>query len=122
MSYPQQRAAQPVAAYETARRGKMVEKVLVTGGFGLVGSQTVLRLVDDGHRVVAVPGLSLAQLADLRVRRVSTGSLPYSAAINTAVEVAQHVSQRRAFACGQSLPGDASAPCRLRRVEPERLS
>src|ERR1700730_17982904 len=53
MSYPQQRAAQPVAAYETARRGKMVEKVLVTGGFGLVGSQTVLRLVDDGHRVVA---------------------------------------------------------------------
>jgi nucleoside-diphosphate-sugar epimerase len=33
-------------------RGKMVEKVLVTGGFGLVGSQTVRRLVADGHRVV----------------------------------------------------------------------
>ena len=30
----------------------MTEKVLVTGGFGLVGSQTVRRLVDDGHRVV----------------------------------------------------------------------
>ncbi|HEY2449007.1 MAG TPA: NAD(P)-dependent oxidoreductase [Mycobacterium sp.] len=31
----------------------MDEKVLVTGGFGLVGSQTVRRLVDDGHSVVA---------------------------------------------------------------------
>ena len=31
----------------------MVEKVLVTGGFGLVGSQTVRRLAADGHRVVA---------------------------------------------------------------------
>src|ERR1700742_2308232 len=36
-----------------ARRGKMAEKVLVTGGFGLVGSQTVRRLVADGHDVVA---------------------------------------------------------------------
>jgi nucleoside-diphosphate-sugar epimerase len=31
----------------------MTDKVLVTGGFGLVGSQTVRRLVEDGHRVVA---------------------------------------------------------------------
>ncbi|OBK14884.1 NAD-dependent epimerase/dehydratase family protein [Mycobacterium asiaticum] len=31
----------------------MSEKVLVTGGFGLVGSQTVRRLVADGHYVVA---------------------------------------------------------------------
>jgi D-erythronate 2-dehydrogenase len=30
----------------------MAEKVLVTGGFGLVGSQTVRRLVADGHRVI----------------------------------------------------------------------
>ena len=34
-------------------RGTMAEKVLVTGGFGLVGSQTVRRLAADGHRVVA---------------------------------------------------------------------
>ncbi len=33
--------------------GTMTEKVLVTGGFGLVGSQTVRRLAADGHRVVA---------------------------------------------------------------------
>ncbi|MBW0016769.1 MAG: NAD(P)-dependent oxidoreductase [Mycobacterium sp.] len=31
----------------------MAEKVLVTGGFGLVGSQTVRRLAADGHCVVA---------------------------------------------------------------------
>ena len=31
----------------------MAEKVLVTGGFGLVGSQTVRALAADGHRVVA---------------------------------------------------------------------
>ncbi len=30
----------------------MPEKVLVTGGFGLVGSQTVRRLLDAGHHVV----------------------------------------------------------------------
>ncbi len=41
--------------------------------------------------VLVVPGLSLAQLADLGVRRVSTGSLPYRAAINAAVEVAHNV-------------------------------
>jgi D-erythronate 2-dehydrogenase len=31
----------------------MAEKVFVTGGFGLVGSQTVRRLAADGHRVIA---------------------------------------------------------------------
>src|ERR1700753_1235895 len=31
----------------------MTEKVLVTGGFGLVGTQTVRRLVADGHYVLA---------------------------------------------------------------------
>jgi 2-methylisocitrate lyase-like PEP mutase family enzyme len=39
--------------------------------------------------VLAVPELTLAQLADLGVRRVSTGSLPYRAAIDAAVDVAQ---------------------------------
>jgi 2-methylisocitrate lyase-like PEP mutase family enzyme len=41
--------------------------------------------------VLVVPGLSLLQLAELGVRRVSTGSLPYRAAIDTAVRVAQNV-------------------------------
>lgn len=39
----------------------MSEKVLVTGGFGLVGAQTVGRLVADGHRVVATDLGSAAQ-------------------------------------------------------------
>jgi D-erythronate 2-dehydrogenase len=61
----------------------MTEKVLVTGGFGLVGSQTVRRLVDDGHRVVAtdlgtpaqrkaatsLPANAEAQWADLTDQR-----------------------------------------------------
>jgi 2-methylisocitrate lyase-like PEP mutase family enzyme len=41
--------------------------------------------------VLMVPGLSLAELADLGVRRVSTGSLPYRAAIDAAVQVAQNL-------------------------------
>src|SRR6202000_3065868 len=63
----------------TAHRGTMAEKVLVTGGFGLVGAQTVRRLVADGHRVVAtdlgtaaqrkaaktLPGGATAHWADL---------------------------------------------------------
>jgi 2-methylisocitrate lyase-like PEP mutase family enzyme len=41
--------------------------------------------------VLVVPGLTLAELAELGVRRVSTGSLPYRAAIDAAVRVAQNV-------------------------------
>jgi 2-methylisocitrate lyase-like PEP mutase family enzyme len=41
--------------------------------------------------VLAIPQVSLAQLADLGVRRVSTGSLPYRAAVEAAVRVAQNV-------------------------------
>jgi 2-methylisocitrate lyase-like PEP mutase family enzyme len=45
--------------------------------------------------VLAVPGRSLAELRDLGVRRVSTGSLPYRAAIDAAVEVAAAVRDGR---------------------------
>jgi 2-methylisocitrate lyase-like PEP mutase family enzyme len=41
--------------------------------------------------VLVVPRLSLAELVALGVRRVSTGSLPYRAAIDAAVEVAENV-------------------------------
>ena len=51
----------------------MTEKVLVTGGFGLVGSQTVRRLVADGHRVVATDLGTSAQ-------RKAARSLPAGAA------------------------------------------
>ena len=41
--------------------------------------------------VLVVPNLTLAQLGDLGIRRVSTGSLPYRAAIDAAVRVATAV-------------------------------
>ncbi|OBB82059.1 oxidoreductase [Mycobacterium colombiense] len=50
----------------------MSEKVLVTGGFGLVGSQTVRRLVADGYRVVATDLGTAAQ-------RKAAGALPAGA-------------------------------------------
>src|ERR1700758_2116435 len=58
----------PPAADRT-HRGNMSEKVLVTGGFGLVGSQTVRQLVADGHRVVATD-------LGTRTQRKATASLP----------------------------------------------
>jgi 2-methylisocitrate lyase-like PEP mutase family enzyme len=45
--------------------------------------------------VLVLPGLSLAELAELGVRRVSTGSLPYRTAIDAAVEVAVGVRDGR---------------------------
>lgn len=45
--------------------------------------------------VLVVPALSLAELAQLGVRRVSTGSLPYRAAIDAALGVATDVRDGR---------------------------
>jgi 2-methylisocitrate lyase-like PEP mutase family enzyme len=45
--------------------------------------------------VLVVPGLSLGELGELGVRRVSTGSLPYRVAIHAAVEVATAVRDGR---------------------------
>ncbi len=49
--------------------------------------------------VLAVPGMSLAAVGALGVRRVSTGSLPYRAALRTAIEVADAVRD------GRQVPG-----------------
>ncbi len=46
--------------------------------------------------VLVVPRLTLDDLKNLGVRRVSTGSLPYRVAIDAAVEVARAVRDRRA--------------------------
>ncbi len=45
--------------------------------------------------VLALPGMSLAEIGALGVRRVSTGSLPYRAALRTAIEVADAVRDGR---------------------------
>jgi 2-methylisocitrate lyase-like PEP mutase family enzyme len=54
--------------------------------------------------VLVVPALSLAELAELGVRRVSTGSLPYRAAIDAAVEVAGNVRDGRAVPSATPYP------------------
>ncbi|GAA5192597.1 isocitrate lyase/phosphoenolpyruvate mutase family protein [Rugosimonospora acidiphila] len=45
--------------------------------------------------VLVVPGLTVADLGELGIRRVSTGSLPYRAAMDAAVEVAVAVREGR---------------------------
>lgn len=62
--------------------------------------------------LLVTPGLTLRELADLGVRRVSTGSLPYRAAIDAAVRVATAVRD------GEQPPGATSyaeAQDRVRR-------
>jgi 2-methylisocitrate lyase-like PEP mutase family enzyme len=52
--------------------------------------------------VLAVPGLTLAELKNMGVRRVSTGSLPYRAAIDAAVGVAAAIRGGREVASATS--------------------
>lgn len=47
--------------------------------------------IDAPLNILVIPGKSLTEIAELGVRRVSTGSLPYRAAITAAVEVADAV-------------------------------
>ena len=64
--------------------------------------------------VLAHPTLSLAELGALGVRRVSTGSLPYRAAIDAAVAVAAVRPRRAPGATGDAVPGDAGTPAPIR--------
>ena len=54
--------------------------------------------------VLAMPGRSLADLAELGIRRVSTGSLPYRAAMHAATEVALAVRDGRAVPAAVPYP------------------
>ncbi|MGX9788972.1 isocitrate lyase/PEP mutase family protein [Mycobacterium sp. MMS18-G62] len=54
--------------------------------------------------VLAIPGCSLADLAALGVRRVSTGSLPYRAAIHAAAQVAVAVRDGREIPAAKPYP------------------
>jgi 2-methylisocitrate lyase-like PEP mutase family enzyme len=54
--------------------------------------------------VLAMPGRSLADLAELGIRRVSTGSLPYRAAMQAATEVALAVRDGRAVPAAVPYP------------------
>lgn len=70
----------------------------------------IVRAVDAPLNVLYAPnGPSLAELADLGVRRVSLGSLLYRVALGAAVEAAEAI--RRGQSAGQSAPsyGDVQA-------------
>ncbi|HTF12810.1 MAG TPA: isocitrate lyase/phosphoenolpyruvate mutase family protein [Asanoa sp.] len=60
--------------------------------------------------VLVIPELTLAHLADLGIRRVSTGSLPYRAALDAAVAVATAVRD------GQTPPAATPYPVMLERL------
>ena len=60
--------------------------------------------------VLVVPGLTLTDLKNLGVRRVSTGSLPYRAAIDAAVDVAAAVRD------GREVPAATSYAASQRRL------
>lgn len=62
--------------------------------------------------LLLTPGLSLRDLADLGVRRVSTGSLPYRAAVDAAVSVATAVRDGEPVPTATSY---ADAQARIRR-------
>jgi 2-methylisocitrate lyase-like PEP mutase family enzyme len=69
--------------------------------------------------VLAIPGLSLAELAGLGVRRVSTGSLPYRAAIHAAAQAAVAVRDATEIPAAAPYP-DMQA--RLVRYANQKLS
>jgi 2-methylisocitrate lyase-like PEP mutase family enzyme len=66
--------------------------------------RSICRALPVPVNVLAIAGRSLPELAELGIRRVSTGSLPYRAALSAAVAVAQAVQD------ASPPPGAASYP------------
>ena len=60
--------------------------------------------IDRPVNVLAIQGLSLSALAELGVRRVSTGSLPYRAAIHAAAQAAVAVRDALEFPTSTAYP------------------
>jgi 2-methylisocitrate lyase-like PEP mutase family enzyme len=72
--------------------------------------------------VLVVPGLSLDDLGRLGVRRVSTGSLPYRAAMHTALEVATAVRDGRAVPSATPYPELQARLVEYDREHPDQAS
>jgi 2-methylisocitrate lyase-like PEP mutase family enzyme len=68
--------------------------------------------------VLAIPGLTLTELAELGIRRVSTGSLPYRAALDAAVNVAEAVRDGRPPAAATPYPQAQQSLLRFTRARP----
>jgi 2-methylisocitrate lyase-like PEP mutase family enzyme len=69
--------------------------IFIPGAVDPVVLEALTSAVPLPVNVLVGPNLTLAQLGDLGVRRVSTGSLPYRAAIDAAVRVATAVRDGR---------------------------
>lgn len=82
-----QRAAQYVAAG--------ADGIFVPGVADPAALRELAGSINVPLNVLVIPGLTLTELAALGVRRVSTGSLPYRAAIHAAAEVATAVRDGR---------------------------
>ncbi len=65
--------------------------IFVPGATDAGTVRSLAAAIDAPLNVLAVPGVSLTDLGRLGVRRVSTGSLPYRAALQTALETARLV-------------------------------
>jgi 2-methylisocitrate lyase-like PEP mutase family enzyme len=78
--------------------------IFVPGASDAEVLRTLAGAIDRPLNVLAIPGASPVELGALGVRRVSTGSLPYRAALSAAVAVA--VATRD----GLTFPGAASYP------------
>jgi 2-methylisocitrate lyase-like PEP mutase family enzyme len=84
--------------------------VFVPGASDPVDLEELAAGVPVPLNVLVVPALSLAELGRLGVRRVSTGSLPYRAAVDAAVEVAASVRD------GRPVPGATPYPVMQERL------
>lgn len=91
-----------------ARAGRYVEAgadgVFVPGASEAAVLREITAAVPVPVNTLVIPGMSLADLAGLGVRRVSTGSLPYRAALHAAVAVADAARQ------GDALPAAGAYP------------
>ena len=87
---------QDVSVYATLRRAEAyveagADGIFIPGASEPSDLRELTANIPVPVNVLVVPRLSLAELVALGVRRVSTGSLPYRAAIDAAVEVAENV-------------------------------
>jgi 2-methylisocitrate lyase-like PEP mutase family enzyme len=85
---------------ETVRRARIyadagADGIFVPGTIDRAGLRMLADATDRPLNVLAVPGVPLEELGALGVRRVSTGSLPYRAALRAATEAAAAVRDGR---------------------------
>nr|WP_296066731.1 isocitrate lyase/phosphoenolpyruvate mutase family protein [uncultured Actinoplanes sp.] len=81
---------------ETVRRAQRYIEAGADGIFVPGADDPGALTVDVPLNVLATPGMTLRQLGELGVRRVSTGSLPYRAAFRAAVDAVNAVREGKA--------------------------